>query len=387
MGRLIGKGCRTVGVADFLTKYVEMMKDLVSIRGVGLIAILTPDHAPSVNQDEDWIKCEGTVGVLGVVGVEACFDHVGNMVRLAADESPLLGVCTQRLGILLEHLWRIRSSVKRNRHEPYIGLANISFSKAVLDLDHGFVHGRTVVATCAVAEVVKDDVAAHVFRSQRYGVLIGQEIPRRQSNPRQHLDRFKEDKRNSRKKNQSDRNNRSDYRSAAQSLPPSQEGNALDDRYTPDSHLYREGLMVLRIQSHRRSTRPYGIGLTIAVVLVLLATSCAFPEESFDGSLEGTYYINGFDQRGVEYGGHLTITTTDAADTYKMQWIVTGSVQEGVGTVSGDQLVVEWDAIEGYNAASQGTAIYEIGSDGELNGERLVNGEEGVGTEEALPIR
>ena len=127
--------------------------------------------------------------------------------------------------------------------------------------------------------------------------------------------------------------------------------------------------------------------MTIALVIALLTTACAFPEESFDGSLEGTYYINGFDQQGVEYGGHLTITTTDAADKYKMQWIVTGSVQEGIGTVSGDQLLVEWDAIEGYDTASHGTAIYEIGSDGELNGERLVDGEEGIAIEEALPIR
>ena len=127
--------------------------------------------------------------------------------------------------------------------------------------------------------------------------------------------------------------------------------------------------------------------MTIALVLGNLMASCAFPEEAFDGSLEGTYYINGFDHQGVEYGGHLSITPTDQDDTYDMQWNVTGSVQEGVGTISGDRLLVDWEAIDGFDDASHGTAVYEIGEDGELNGERTVEGQDGVGTEEALPIR
>lgn len=145
--------------------------------------------------------------------------------------------------------------------------------------------------------------------------------------------------------------------------------------------------MVPTSQSHRHGDRRFGIVVTIALLLANLLTSCAFPEEAFDGSLEGTYYINGFDQQGVEYGGHLTITPTEQGDAYEMQWIVTGSVQKGIGTVSGNQLLVEWDAIEGFDTASRGTAVYEIAEDGELNGERKVEGQEGVGTEEALPIR
>ncbi|MCP4964836.1 MAG: hypothetical protein GY926_06335 [bacterium] len=145
--------------------------------------------------------------------------------------------------------------------------------------------------------------------------------------------------------------------------------------------------MVPTSQSHRHGNRRLGVVVTIALVLASLMTSCAFPEEAFDGSLEGTYYINGFDHQGTEYGGHLSITPTDQDDTYEMQWIVTGSVQEGIGTVSGNQLLVEWDAIEGFDDASHGTAVYEIADSGELNGERLVDGQSGVGTEEALPIR
>jgi hypothetical protein len=70
-----------------------------------------------------------------------------------------------------------------------------------------------------------------------------------------------------------------------------------------------------------------------------------------------------------------------------MQWIITGSVQEGTGTVTDARLVAEWDAIEGYDAGSYGTAEYEILDNGELRGERTVTGQEGIGTEEAFPVR
>jgi hypothetical protein len=127
--------------------------------------------------------------------------------------------------------------------------------------------------------------------------------------------------------------------------------------------------------------------LTLALLLATAISACAFPEETFDGSLEGSYYVNGFDQQDIEYSGLLTISTTENDDVYAMQWIITGSVQEGMGTVDGSQLHVEWKALEGYDPSSRGTAVYEITADGELSGERLVDGQEGVGTEEAFPIR
>lgn len=132
-------------------------------------------------------------------------------------------------------------------------------------------------------------------------------------------------------------------------------------------------------RSHRSLT------ITLALLIALLVGSCAFPEEGFDGDLEGNYYINGFDQEGTEYGGRLTIVATDDPDAYDMQWIITGSIQTGTGTVSGDLLNVEWQTIEGYG--SQGSATYTIGTDGQLIGERKVAGEDGIGTEEVIPIR
>nr|MDJ0954519.1 hypothetical protein [Acidimicrobiia bacterium] len=113
----------------------------------------------------------------------------------------------------------------------------------------------------------------------------------------------------------------------------------------------------------------------------------AFPEEAFDGTLEGSYYLNGVDRDGVEYSGTLVITTTDDPSVYDMQWIVTGSIQTGTGVVSGSEMTIEWDAVEGFDAASYGAGRYSISPDGELTGERTVAGQEGTATEEAFPIK
>lgn len=145
--------------------------------------------------------------------------------------------------------------------------------------------------------------------------------------------------------------------------------------------------MVPRKQSQGLLRLRCGASVTIALILSFAISACAFPEEASDGSLEGTYYVNGFDQQDVEYSGHLTITTSTDPEIYELQWIITGSVQAGTGRVDGGKLLVDWNALEGYDTSSRGTAIYDIKSNGELHGERLVAGQEGVGTEEALPIR
>lgn len=145
--------------------------------------------------------------------------------------------------------------------------------------------------------------------------------------------------------------------------------------------------MVLNNPSHGLTRRRWLIATTIALILGLLVGGCAIPEEAFDGSVDGDYYINGIDPQGVEYSGLLTITGTDDPSQYRMQWIITGSVQEGVGRVDDGRLLVEWDAIEGYDTESKGTADYEILDNGELRGERTISGQTGTGTEEAFPVK
>lgn len=101
------------------------------------------------------------------------------------------------------------------------------------------------------------------------------------------------------------------------------------------------------------------------------------------GDLSGSYVVNGFDPLGSEYGGSLTIEA-DGAGGYRLQWIITGSLQEGEGTLSGNRLEVEWHTIDG--PASAGTAGYVVTSAGELDGTRMVDGYNGVGVEQAYPI-
>ena len=145
--------------------------------------------------------------------------------------------------------------------------------------------------------------------------------------------------------------------------------------------------MVPSKQSHGLTGDFMTVATTIALISALLVAACAIPEEGFDGSLEGDYYINGVDPQGVEYSGLLTITQSEDPASYELQWIITGSVQRGTGRVEGSRLSATWDAIEGFDTASYGTASYEITAEGELVGERTVAGQEESGTEEAFPIR
>lgn len=145
--------------------------------------------------------------------------------------------------------------------------------------------------------------------------------------------------------------------------------------------------MAVANHQNPRHNRPLWASLTLALLIAAIFSSCAFPEQGFDGSLAGTYYLNGVDPEGTEYGGTLEIMATEQPDVYTVQWIITGSIQTGTGTVAGSEFDVEWEVLEGYNSNSHGTAHYEISPEGELNGERTVAGEEGTGTEEAFPIK
>ena len=99
----------------------------------------------------------------------------------------------------------------------------------------------------------------------------------------------------------------------------------------------------------------------------------------------GSYVVNGVDPLGTEYGGHLTIIEGEGLNRYQLQWIITGSIQEGTGSLEGNQLLVEWNIVEGLNRDARGTAEYTVTEAGELYGTRTVIGSDEVGTEEAFP--
>ena len=125
------------------------------------------------------------------------------------------------------------------------------------------------------------------------------------------------------------------------------------------------------------------------VILVALAggglAMCGLPGDGLDSGegIVGTYVVNGVDPVGTEYSG--TVTIREAGTGYSVQWLVTGSIQAGTGTLVGDRFVVDWETITDPRGPSSGTAEYVVGDDGVLRGERTVDGVDGVGTEEIFP--
>jgi hypothetical protein len=101
-------------------------------------------------------------------------------------------------------------------------------------------------------------------------------------------------------------------------------------------------------------------------------------------SIVGSYSVNGVDPIGTEYGGNLTIKPGAAPDEYQLQWIVTGSIQEGSGRLDGSRLHVQWRTVEGIRPAS-GVATYTVTTRRELYGDRAIAGFPKIGTENAFP--
>jgi len=133
----------------------------------------------------------------------------------------------------------------------------------------------------------------------------------------------------------------------------------------------------------------------LLTILVLILAACSTKEPpAITGEdaapdaipdLLGTYSLNGFDPLGEEYGGLLTIEAGTIPGEYQMQWIVTGAIQGGTGTLAGNQLQAEWRNLEGTETDARGLVIYTITTKGELYGTRTAEGFDGEGTERAFP--
>jgi hypothetical protein len=117
---------------------------------------------------------------------------------------------------------------------------------------------------------------------------------------------------------------------------------------------------------------------------------CGLPGDTLEDpddrdGLAGTYVVNGTDPAGTEYSGTVTIAEGDEPGRFTVQWIVTGSIQEGVGVLEGDRFVVDWSTTSSGRGESRGTADYTLGDDGVLRGTRTVDGSDETGTEEIFP--
>lgn len=99
----------------------------------------------------------------------------------------------------------------------------------------------------------------------------------------------------------------------------------------------------------------------------------------------GSYALNGFDPSGEEYGGTLSIAAGTQPNEYKLQWLVTGAVHEGEGTLAGNQLTITWHSLSTTDANLTGTGAYTVTVNGELYGTRSIDGMENSGKETAYP--
>ncbi len=152
-------------------------------------------------------------------------------------------------------------------------------------------------------------------------------------------------------------------------------------------------------RSVRRTTTDFERGtmkriLLLVFVFTLLLSACSGRKPAEVGAdapsdnvpnIVGEYAVNGFDPMDQEYGGRLSITEGENPGEYKLQWIVTGGIQEGVGILEGNKLTVTWKTLAGSNETAAGTAVYTVTVNGELYGTRMVDGGGGEGTETAYP--
>ncbi|GAB4570148.1 MAG: hypothetical protein Fur0017_16200 [Anaerolineales bacterium] len=99
----------------------------------------------------------------------------------------------------------------------------------------------------------------------------------------------------------------------------------------------------------------------------------------------GSYALNANDPTGERYGGTLSVFAGDAPNEYKLQWLVSGDIQEGVGTLEGNQLTFTWQSVSGTDQFLSGNGVYTVTVNGELYGLRYINGVAEPGQEAAYP--
>jgi hypothetical protein len=122
----------------------------------------------------------------------------------------------------------------------------------------------------------------------------------------------------------------------------------------------------------------------LVFALIISTAACWTPRQPNQVGIVGTYVVNGTDPSGIEYSGSMTIREADGG-TYPVSWIITGAVQEGSGTRSGDTFEVTWTGVDGGGSDFSGTATYTIAADGSMQGVRRIDGIDREGIEEVFP--
>jgi len=133
----------------------------------------------------------------------------------------------------------------------------------------------------------------------------------------------------------------------------------------------------------------------ITLLLLLTLTAC-FPRRSpaplgADASpsnvpdIIGSYGLNATDPTGEQYGGTLTISAGDKSNEYKLLWLVSGGIHEGIGILEGNKMTATWHSTSGTDQDISGTISYTVTVNGELYGTRIIDGVDGLSQEAAYP--
>lgn len=99
----------------------------------------------------------------------------------------------------------------------------------------------------------------------------------------------------------------------------------------------------------------------------------------------GEYGLNATDPTGEEYGGSLFVTAGEQPNEYKLQWLVSGGIQEGTGILEGNELTFTWSSLPGTDQEITGSGVYVVTVNGELYGTRSIDGVDIPGLEAAYP--
>ena len=97
--------------------------------------------------------------------------------------------------------------------------------------------------------------------------------------------------------------------------------------------------------------------------------------------IDGVYVVNGTDTVGNEYSGNVDVRTSDDG-TVQVQWMITGGIQEGTGSLDGDVLEVDWHTVTDPRGTSSGSAEFVVADDGTVAGTRTIDGVDGTASEE-----
>lgn len=124
----------------------------------------------------------------------------------------------------------------------------------------------------------------------------------------------------------------------------------------------------------------------LTVSLIVLVGACLPGANLEQGpGIAGTYVVNGVDPNGTEYTGRVSITEDRDTGHVTFEWIVTGAILHGEGTLAGDTVELTWETVTSPRGPSTGKAEYEVLPDGRLVGTRTVDGVAGSGTETIFP--